>query len=1474
MIGIEVENSNSNADSNNDIAIIGFGLRFPGDSNDLDQFWESLINKVDAITDIDPERCNHSFYHNGEMTTVKFGQVNDWKNFDPLFFGIPPKDVHSMDPQQRLLLKVAWETFEDAGIDPLSMRGQIVNTNTNSERQFLIPFTANSKYSLDQYLSSVIKKNGDIQFLDFVKHQVYSRTHQLIQRSVVIAKDWNEFINAAEVTSEQFNTKQPEFNYSYIYENMKEPVKFQQSIENIYKYIQQQQTSNNNITFIEVSPHPTLSYYVKQSSANHPSFNVTVMNPLNKKSGVDEQQQFRKTISTLFCNGLSTIDFQSQFNDQEKRDTSYKARNTSLPPNEWKKVCIGRVSIFPHSQTRVESKEDMDYLLNKCQYYTTANSNEIYRSLKMNSKMTFGPSFKLMSEVKLSQDFILGKIDIQNLKTSVFDENSFFNPSLFDVHLIVLLQQFPDGCVIQGLEDFRYYSSNIPKKRSDCKMVYVKVGYMKPEHDIFVNSYQVFLEDGTKLFDITKCKIASLKEKDMTPIKHPNNNIYSSFWQPKECENSLQHRQIQEQFGNFKSICHTFLSKPFLPFAIKLLFKSIQERAKFIRKDMVSQLSIEELESKYFKVDQKWKYLFRFVFKFLKENIELIVDEESDIESVITQTKLIYPGIFEALYFEKSIPMIAGLLFGEPDEVFAQTLLTDGTMHAFYNSMIFDDYLKFLADTVSQSIKPLIQRNEKRIIRILEIGSGTGTQTRYILEELERLIGSCESSNIEIEFTFTDISTSFFVEAKQLFDKFNSININIVYRVVDVSKDFQSQDINIGYYDMVVMFLVLHVTSHIETSLQNIYKSLKPGGSLLFVEVNKNSPFNDLIIGFMDQWWGFKDYELRPDHCCLDPDTWKLVLKNTGFENTVMTSTSNDCIINHFLIMAQKPNINQLSITYQPSISKYNQCFIYSSPNNQFSTKLQSHFNTISQSTKIINNINEFKEISSTITSSDIIIFTLGIEQQTIENFTTIDMEYTTINQYLLSKKLSTKHILLTMNAQIESSNYLSSSLTGIFRSFCEFNELQLYCVDIDSGDHQQQIQTIEYICNSNHFIENEFSIRNNQVMVENWRKEISQATINKSSSFEKNNLGYRLDVNLEPKLKPFNSKLQSKQILVRVKSLGLNFRDTLIHRGIVHHSGIEFSGEIVAAHDSVKKFKVGDQGELRLIPMKEFSMKQVKNAYNYMIERKNIGKIVISDLDDTILDQSIKSYDKQLLKKDYSINTNSLGKTVLITGQSGVALETIKWIVSNSTESINLIVLSQSEIKFELEFIQNQLLSSKGSSRIYFRQVDVSKIDSIRSAIKEICNDKAIGPIESIFHFAFQLHDCLPEDITLEKYNNGHSGKTIGALNLHQLSLELNWNLKNFILCSSIATTLGSPFQCPYMSSNSVINSLSKYRRSIGLPCTTIIWGALSIGNIHESEMIANKFESIGYKMFSIQKVIGAMDLMSDLQEYQTVMN
>jgi len=115
--------------SNESIAIIGMGCRFPGDAETPEDFWKLLYNGTDAITEIPSDRWNINNYYSsdpkepGKICTKNGGFLNDFDNFDPVFFGISPREAESMDPQQRLLLEVTWEAFENAGIPPESLSG-------------------------------------------------------------------------------------------------------------------------------------------------------------------------------------------------------------------------------------------------------------------------------------------------------------------------------------------------------------------------------------------------------------------------------------------------------------------------------------------------------------------------------------------------------------------------------------------------------------------------------------------------------------------------------------------------------------------------------------------------------------------------------------------------------------------------------------------------------------------------------------------------------------------------------------------------------------------------------------------------------------------------------------------------------------------------------------------------------------------------------------------------------------------------------------------------------------------------------------------------------------------------------------------------------------------------------------------------------------------------------------------------------
>jgi acyl transferase domain-containing protein len=111
------------------VAIVGIGCRFPGGANDAPALWRLLAEGRDAIREIPADRIDLSRYFDpkpatpGRIMSRWGGFVDQIEGFDAQFFGISPREAERLDPQHRLLLETAWEALEDAGQDPVRLRG-------------------------------------------------------------------------------------------------------------------------------------------------------------------------------------------------------------------------------------------------------------------------------------------------------------------------------------------------------------------------------------------------------------------------------------------------------------------------------------------------------------------------------------------------------------------------------------------------------------------------------------------------------------------------------------------------------------------------------------------------------------------------------------------------------------------------------------------------------------------------------------------------------------------------------------------------------------------------------------------------------------------------------------------------------------------------------------------------------------------------------------------------------------------------------------------------------------------------------------------------------------------------------------------------------------------------------------------------------------------------------------------------------
>ena len=101
------------------IAIVGMSCLFPGASG-LREYWANVRDGFDAITEVPASHWSVGDYFNADpkapdMTYGRRGGFLDAVDFDPMGFGISPRDLEATDSTQLLGMHVAREALRDAG---------------------------------------------------------------------------------------------------------------------------------------------------------------------------------------------------------------------------------------------------------------------------------------------------------------------------------------------------------------------------------------------------------------------------------------------------------------------------------------------------------------------------------------------------------------------------------------------------------------------------------------------------------------------------------------------------------------------------------------------------------------------------------------------------------------------------------------------------------------------------------------------------------------------------------------------------------------------------------------------------------------------------------------------------------------------------------------------------------------------------------------------------------------------------------------------------------------------------------------------------------------------------------------------------------------------------------------------------------------------------------------------------------------
>ncbi|MEU5158994.1 type I polyketide synthase [Streptomyces sp. NPDC020875] len=109
------------------IAVVGMACRYPGGVTSPADLWRLLVDGGDGSGPLPTDRAWDLEYWTEVLaaagTQPRGGFMPHATDFDAAFFGIGPNEAIMMDPQQRALLEVVWEALQNAGLDPLALKG-------------------------------------------------------------------------------------------------------------------------------------------------------------------------------------------------------------------------------------------------------------------------------------------------------------------------------------------------------------------------------------------------------------------------------------------------------------------------------------------------------------------------------------------------------------------------------------------------------------------------------------------------------------------------------------------------------------------------------------------------------------------------------------------------------------------------------------------------------------------------------------------------------------------------------------------------------------------------------------------------------------------------------------------------------------------------------------------------------------------------------------------------------------------------------------------------------------------------------------------------------------------------------------------------------------------------------------------------------------------------------------------------------
>lgn len=270
------------------------------------------------------------------------------------------------------------------------------------------------------------------------------------------------------------------------------------------------------------------------------------------------------------------------------------------------------------------------------------------------------------------------------------------------------------------------------------------------------------------------------------------------------------------------------------------------------------------------------------------------------------------------------------------------------------------------------------------------------------------------------------------------------------------------------------------------------------------------------------------------------------------------------------------------------------------------------------------------------------------------------------------------------------------------------------------------------------------------------------------------------------------------------------------------------------------------DDGILSKLPSEVFAATEVISAFRRLGDTQRIGKLIID------FRQGLDGIYPGWTEKPV---VSSVRSYLVTGGLAGFGLRTAQWLAEMGAGEVVLAsrkgaANDEGEARLA-EIVRNNLC------KISCVKLDVTDRKATSDLIVKLSRGER--PLAGVFHAAAVLDDRPLSEIDADSLKRVLAPKAGGAWNLHLATKELK--LDHFVLFSSISALVGNPGQASYAAANSFLDGLAALRRSMGLPGTSVSWGAIAdLGMLARDSATEAHLQSMGFSALKPARALEAL--------------